>query len=85
MLLDGGTVCIAVGDWRKGGKYYDLTFQIEAMLCSFGLEPFDKVVLSRKGVTKLKIMLPQAKRIGYTVHCHETLLVFRKPISGGSD
>jgi hypothetical protein len=43
-----------------------------------GFKPFDKVVVSRLTTSKIKIMLPQAKRLGYTVKVHETLSVFKK-------
>jgi hypothetical protein len=76
---DGSTFCVMVGDWRKKHKYYDLTFSIEFMFNQFGAEVVDKVTISRKKVSKIKIMLPQAKRLGYTVRVHESLLVFRKP------
>ena len=76
----GGTAVVVVGDWRKDGRYYDLTYRTERALESAGMVPFDKVVLSRRTVTKIKIMLPQAKRLGYTVRCHETMLVYRKPV-----
>lgn len=73
------TYCIFTGDWRESGVYYDLTFQTELILSQLGFAPFDKVVASRLGISKVKIMLPQAKRLGYTVKVHETLSVFKKP------
>lgn len=76
--LDGATYCVMTGDWREKGVYYDLTFQTELIMNSLGFKPFDKVVVSRLGISKIKIMLPQAKRLGYTVKVHETLSVFRK-------
>ena len=42
------------------------------------MKPFDKVVLSVKKQSKIKIMLPQAKRLGYTVKVHQVLLVYEK-------
>jgi DNA modification methylase len=75
---NGATYCIATGDWRDGGVYYDLTFQTELIMHQLGFVPFDKVVISRLGISKIKIMLPQAKRLGYTVKVHETLSVFKK-------
>jgi hypothetical protein len=75
---DGATYCIATGDWRTNGVYHDLTFQTERIMHSLGFEPFDKVVISRLSITKVKIMLPQAKRLGYTVKVHEMLSVFKK-------
>ena len=44
-----------------------------------GMKPFDKVILSHKKQAKIKIMLPQVKRLGYTVKVHQILLVFVKP------
>lgn len=35
--------------------------------------------VGKRYVSKIKIMLPQAKRLGYSVRVHENLLVFRKP------
>lgn len=75
----GATFCIMVGDWRKNHMYYDLTFRVESMFKALGAEIVDKLVVSRKKVSKIKIMLPQAKRLGYSVRVHENLLVFRKP------
>ena len=48
------------------------------MFDSFGATPFDSVVISRRDTTKIKIMIPQAIRLGYTVKLHEMLLVFEK-------
>jgi hypothetical protein len=73
-----GTYCIMTGDWRENGKYYDLTYQTEKIMDALGFEPFDKVVVSRLGISKVKIMLPQAKRLGYTVKVHETISVFKR-------
>lgn len=73
------TYCIATGDWRAENKYYDLTFQTEKIMCDLGFVPHDKVVISRLGISKIKIMLPQAKRLKYTVKVHEMLTVWRKP------
>lgn len=72
------TYCIMTGDWREDGVYYDLTFQTELIMHQLGFTPFDKVIVSRLGISKIKIMLPQAKRLGYTVKVHETLSVFKK-------
>ena len=70
--------CIMVGDWRKNHKFYDLTFQTEKILQKHGMKPFDKVILSYKKISPIKLMLPQAKRLGYTVKVHQTLLVYKK-------
>jgi DNA modification methylase len=75
----GSKYAIMTGDWREDGKYYDLTFQTEMIMHSLGFEPFDKIVVSRLGISKIKIMLPQAKRLGYCVKVHESLNVFVKP------
>lgn len=74
----GATYCIMTGDWRDAGVYYDLTFQTELIMHQLGFTPFDKVVVSRLGISKVKIMLPQAKRLGYTVKVHEMLSVYKK-------
>jgi len=75
----GAFYCIATGDWRADNRYYDLTFQTELIMKAAGFEPHDKVVISRLGISKVKIMLPQAKRLRYTVKVHEMLTVWRKP------
>ena len=72
------TYCIMTGDWRDKGIYYDLTFRTELIMHELGFIPFDKVVVSRLGISKVKIMIPQAKRLGYTVKVHEMLSVYRK-------
>jgi DNA modification methylase len=74
----GSTYCIMTGDWRDKGVYYDLTFRTELIMHELGFVPFDKVVVSRLGISKVKIMIPQAKRLGYTVKVHETLSVYKK-------
>jgi len=76
---NGAVFCIVVGDWRKNNTYYDLEFETCRIFKSFRAVIIDKLVLSRKGVSKIKIMLPQAKRLGYSVKVHEHLLVFQKP------
>ncbi|MCP5016238.1 MAG: hypothetical protein GY938_13345 [Ketobacter sp.] len=78
MANDGAVFCIMVGDWRKDGIYYDIAHQTRKIFEDFGATTVDDVVISRKGVSKIKIMLPQAKRLGYTVKVHESLLVFSK-------
>ena len=70
--------CIMVGDWRKNHKFYDLTFQTEKILEKHGMKPFDKIILSYKKISPIKLMLPQAKRLGYTVKVHQTLLIYKK-------
>ena len=74
----GSKYCIVLGDWRKKGKYYDFTYQTEKIMEKLGMIPFDKVVLSSKKYSKIKVMLPQAKRLGYTVKVHQVLLVYYK-------
>ena len=78
----GATFCVMVGEWRKGHKYYDLEFLTRRVSDDLGAEIFDQVVVSRRTVSKIKIMLPQAKRLGYSVRVHESLLVFKKPETG---
>ena len=74
----GSKYCIVLGDWRKKGKYYDFAYQTEKIMEKLGMIPFDKVVLSSKKYSKIKVMLPQAKRLGYTVKVHQVLLVYYK-------
>ena len=75
---EGAVFCVMVGDWRKNHIYYDLDYQVNKIFSELGATPFDKVVISRKKVSKIKIMLPQAKRLGYSVRVHESLLIFKK-------
>ena len=70
--------CVMVGDWRKKGIYYDLEYEVCKMFKSYGASVVDKIVVSRKKISKIKIMLPQCKRLGYSVRVHENLLVFKK-------
>lgn len=72
------TYCLMTGDWRKNNVYYDLTFQTDLIMSDLGFKPFDKVVVSRLNISKIKIMLPQAKRMGYTVKVHENLSVYKR-------
>jgi len=74
----GATFCVMSGDWRKNHIYYDLTYQIDKIFEALGAESIDKITISRKKVSKIKVMLPQAKRLGYTVRVHESLNVYRK-------
>jgi DNA modification methylase len=74
----GAVFCIMVGDWRQDGIYYDLAHQTRRMFDDFGATTLDEVIVSRRTVSKIKVMLPQAVRLGYTVKVHETLLVFQK-------
>ncbi len=72
----GSKYCIVLGDWRKKGIYYDFVYQTEKIMDKLGMKPFDKVILSTKKQSKIKVMLPQAKRLGYTVKVHQILLIF---------
>lgn len=74
----GAMLCIMTGDWRQDGRYYDLTFQTQKIMDEQGATPIDVVVASRKAVSKIKVMIPQAVRLGYTVKVHETLMVWQK-------
>lgn len=74
----GSVFCIMSGDWRKDHKYYDLTYRIDEIFAGFGASVIDKVCISRKRISKIKIMLPQAKKFGYTVRVHESLHVYKK-------
>lgn len=79
MAKKDSVYCIMVGEWRKNHIYYDLEYQTRKIMESFGATMFDQIVVSRKTTSKIKIMLPQAKRLGYSVRVHESLLVFKKP------
>jgi hypothetical protein len=76
--MPGSKYCIVLGDWRKNHKYYDFVYQTEKIMEKLGMKPFDKVILSSKKQSKIKIMLPQAKRLGYSVKVHQILLVYEK-------
>lgn len=71
------TYCIMVGEWRKNHRFYDLEYETRRIMKGIGAEIFDQIIVSRKAISKIKIMLPQAKRLGYTVRVHESLLVFK--------
>lgn len=75
----GSVFCVMVGDWRKDHTYYDLAHKTRCIFERLGAEVIDEVIVSRKTVSKIKIMIPQAVRLGYTVKVHEYLLVYRKP------
>jgi DNA modification methylase len=75
----GAVFCVMVGDWRKQHKYYALEWEVCDMFDQLGASVIDKIVVNRSKVSKIKIMLPQAKRLGYSVRVHENLLVFKKP------
>jgi len=79
MAKPNTTFCVMVGDWRKNHVYYDLEYEVCSMFKKLEAQVVDKVVVSRSKVSKIKIMLPQAKRLGYSVRVHENLLVFKKP------
>tara|TARA_Y100000389_G_scaffold178606_1_gene191915 strand:- start:350 stop:1084 length:735 start_codon:yes stop_codon:yes gene_type:complete len=74
----GSKYCIILCDWRKNNVYYDFVFQTEKIMDKLGMKPFDKVILSHKKQAKIKIMLPQVKRFGYTAKVHQILLVYEK-------
>jgi DNA modification methylase len=75
--IPGSAYCIMVGDWRHDGIYYPLAHETRRIMYGLGAETIDEVVVSRKNVTKIKVMLPQAIEHGYTVKVHESLLVFK--------
>jgi DNA modification methylase len=77
----GSTYCIMVGEWRKSHVYHDMEGVTRRIMADLGARMFDQVVVSRKKTSKIKIMLPQAKRLGYTVRVHESLLVYQKPFT----
>lgn len=76
--LPGAKYCIMVGDWRKNHVFYDFTYQTEKIMERCGMKPFDKIILSYKKISPIKIMLPQTKRLGYTVKVHQYLLIYEK-------
>ena len=60
------------------GIFYDFTYQTEKIMERCGMKPFDKIILSYKKISPIKIMLPQTKRLGYTVKVHQYLLIYEK-------
>jgi hypothetical protein len=74
----GAVYCIMVGEWRSNHRFYDLEGVTRRIFDDLGAEMFDQITVSRKGISKIKVMLPQAKRLGYSVRVHESLLVFKK-------
>ncbi len=77
----GSVYCVMVGEWRSNHRFYDLEGVTRRVFEDLGGELFDQIVVSRKGISKIKLMLPQAKRLGYSVRVHESLLVFKKQAS----
>ena len=75
----GAVFCVSMGNWRTGGVFYDLQFELADFFRCAGAETIDRVVLSRLNTSKVKVMIPQARRLGYTVKVHEYLDVYRKP------
>jgi hypothetical protein len=67
-----------VGEWRSKRIYYDFEYETRRIFKELGATIIDQIIVSRKKTSKIKIMLPQCKRLGYSVRVHETLLVFRK-------
>ena len=76
--VSGARYCIMVGDWRKKNIFYDFGYQTEKVMEKCGFKPFDKVILSHKKVSPIKLMLPQAKRFGYTPKVHQYLYIYEK-------
>ena len=72
------TYCILVGEWRKNHIFYDLEYETRKIFKELGATFFDQIIISRKKISKIKVMLPQAKRLGYSVRVHETLLIYKK-------
>lgn len=75
----GAVFCLMVCDWRSKGKYFDLAWHTQRIFKYLGAETQDQLVVSRKGISKIKVMIPQAVTNGYVVKVHESLMVFRKP------
>ena len=74
----GCVFCVVVGDWRSNHVFYDLSYETMKAFKEQGATYFDHVILNRKKVAKIKIMMPQAKKMGYTVKVHEHMIVFQK-------
>mgnify|MGYP003627565719 FL=1 len=72
------TYCIMVGDWRKAGKYYNLSYETENIMHSLGFETWDKVIVNQKKCIPYLRMGTNAKRFLYTAKVHQYLLVFKK-------
>lgn len=70
---------IVVGNWRKKHIYYDLDYNTRKIFSGFGAITKDVVVLSRKNISKIKIMIPQAKEYKYSINVNDFMLVFQKP------
>ena len=80
----GSVYCLMVGEWRSNHRFHDLEGVTRRIFEDLGGELFDQIIVSRKGISKIKVMLPQAKRLGYSVRVHESLLVFRKGVQDAS-
>ena len=79
MADSGAWFVIVTGNWRKEKFYYDLDYWTRHCFNEYGAEMKDSVILSRRKISKIKIMMPQAKQHKYSVNVHETMNVFRKP------
>lgn len=75
----GAWFVIVTGNWRMKKVYYDLDYWTRHCFSQYGAEMKDSVILSRRKISKIKIMMPQAKEHKYSVNVHETMNVFRKP------
>jgi DNA modification methylase len=74
----GARFCFVVGDWRADHVYHDLAYQTQRLMDALGATAVDEVILSRRNISKIKVMIPQAVRLGYTVKVHEKMLAFVK-------
>lgn len=70
--------CVAAGSWRHDGVHYDMPHALKCIFYRAGWNFHDSVIISRLGRSKVKVMIPQALRLGYTVRVHEELLVFKR-------
>lgn len=74
----GAVFCISTGNWRDRGTFHDLQFEVAQFFAQHGATTVDRVVLSRLNTSKVRVMIPQAIKHGYTVKVHEYLDVYRK-------
>ena len=75
--LPNTVYCVVVADFRCKKHFYDFTFQTEKIFQAHGLIPYDKVILSSKKTTPYR-NIAQARKFGYTMKVHQTLLVYKK-------
>jgi DNA modification methylase len=74
----GAIYCIMVGDFRKKGIYYNLSYETEKMMNELGFATYDKVIVSQKKTTPYLRMIRNCSKFLYSAKVHQYLLIFKK-------